>query len=147
MPRNADHDARLIRLRGLHTSVIDSVEQKNDAYETQSAPNFDRVERLDDSEHDGLEKETEPGGLLRDLEARQDEVLQSLSDLDRKIRAVLADLGVTVDENDEVGEADYLSAMRQSDSDGEGDGENDSDSYEADEMSDDPGTPNTRRAA
>jgi hypothetical protein len=147
MPRNADHDARLIRSRGLHTSVIDCVEQNNDAYETQSEPNFDRIERSNDPELVWLKTEMEPGGLLRDLEARQDEVLQSLSDLDRKIRAVLADLGVTVDENDEGGEADYLSAMRQSDSDGEGDGENDSDSYESDELSDDPGTPNTRRAA
>jgi hypothetical protein len=43
-------------------------------------------------------QEQEPGQLLKELERRQDEVLQQLDDLDRKLKEVLAGLGVTLEE-------------------------------------------------
>ena len=42
--------------------------------------------------------ELEPGGLLGELERRQDEVLEQLEALDAQITHVLRGLGVTVDE-------------------------------------------------
>jgi hypothetical protein len=101
MPRNAAHDCRSMKSHEFHEDLIDAVEQEDDACETQSESAF------------------EPGALLKELEARQDEVLRNLSDLDRQICAVLADLGVTLDGNDEGGDTDYLTAMRDSDSDPE----------------------------
>jgi hypothetical protein len=101
MPRNAAHDSRSIKSHEFHEDLIDAVEQEDDACETQPESAF------------------EPGALLKELEARQDEVLRSLSDLDRQICAVLADLGVTVDGNDDGGDTDYIFAMRDTDSDAE----------------------------
>lgn len=40
----------------------------------------------------------EPGHLLRDLERRQDDVLDQLDALDAKLNEVLRGLGVTMDE-------------------------------------------------
>ncbi|WP_153557557.1 hypothetical protein [Roseimaritima sediminicola] len=37
----------------------------------------------------------EPGGLLRELERRQDDVLAQIDDLDAKVTALLSELGVT----------------------------------------------------
>jgi hypothetical protein len=42
--------------------------------------------------------DTEPGQLLKELEKRQDEVLQQLDELDTKLQEVLHGLGVTIDE-------------------------------------------------
>ena len=42
--------------------------------------------------------EQEPGQLLKELERRQDEALEQLDDLDRKLKEVLAGLGVTLEE-------------------------------------------------
>lgn len=42
--------------------------------------------------------EYEPGQLLHDLEARQDEVLTELDALDAKLQEVLRGLGVTLDD-------------------------------------------------
>jgi hypothetical protein len=42
--------------------------------------------------------DSEPGHLLKELEQRQDEVLQQLDDLDAKLQEVLQGLGVTVDD-------------------------------------------------
>lgn len=39
-----------------------------------------------------------PGGLLQELEARQDEVLAQLDELNAKVEAVLIGLGVRLDE-------------------------------------------------
>ncbi|MDB4676864.1 hypothetical protein OAF09_01410 [bacterium] len=46
--------------------------------------------------------EQEPGQLLKELEKRQDDVLEQLDDLDRKLRDVLDGLGVTVEEEAEA---------------------------------------------
>ena len=43
--------------------------------------------------------EEEPGQLLKELEQRQDEVLEQLDDLDVQLQDVLKGLGVTLDEN------------------------------------------------
>ena len=43
-----------------------------------------------------------PGGLLRELEKRQDDVLEKLDLLNARIEAVLLDLGVRLDENVDV---------------------------------------------
>ena len=40
----------------------------------------------------------EPGQLLKELEQRQDEVLQQLDELDARLREVLEGLGVSVDD-------------------------------------------------
>jgi hypothetical protein len=40
----------------------------------------------------------EPGQLLKELEKRQDEVLQQLDELDSRLREVLEGLGVSIDE-------------------------------------------------
>ncbi len=40
-------------------------------------------------------QESEPGQLLKELEQRQDEVLEQLNDLDAKLREVLRGLGVS----------------------------------------------------
>jgi hypothetical protein len=42
--------------------------------------------------------DSEPGQLLKELEQRQDDVLQQLDDLDAKLRDVLQGLGVSVDD-------------------------------------------------
>lgn len=42
--------------------------------------------------------DTEPGQLLKELEQRQDEVLQQLDELDTQLQVVLHGLGVTIDE-------------------------------------------------
>ena len=44
----------------------------------------------------------EPGQLLKELEQRQDEVLQKLDDLDRQLQDVLSGLGVTMEEESEA---------------------------------------------
>jgi len=44
----------------------------------------------------------EPGQLLKELEQRQDEVLQKLDDLDRQLQDVLSGLGVTMEEVSEA---------------------------------------------
>lgn len=46
--------------------------------------------------------EQEPGQLLKELERRQDEALEQLDDLDRKLKEVLAGLGVTLEEETEA---------------------------------------------
>lgn len=43
--------------------------------------------------------EEEPGQLLKELEQRQDEVLEQLDALDVQLQDVLKGLGVTLDEN------------------------------------------------
>ena len=48
--------------------------------------------------------EYEPGHLLKELEQRQDEVLEQLDDLDAKLTEVLRGLGVTLDETAETEE-------------------------------------------
>lgn len=45
--------------------------------------------------------EEEPGQLLKELEQRQDEVLEQLDALDAQLQDVLKGLGVTLDENAE----------------------------------------------
>ncbi len=45
-----------------------------------------------------LVPEHEPGHLLRELEQRQEEVLQQLDDLDARLKEVLDGLGVTAEE-------------------------------------------------
>ena len=45
-----------------------------------------------------LSADLEPGQLLKELERRQDEVLQQLDDLDSRLREVLEGLGVTVED-------------------------------------------------
>jgi hypothetical protein len=40
----------------------------------------------------------EPGQLLKELEKRQDEVLQQLDELDSQLREVLEGLGVSIDD-------------------------------------------------
>ncbi len=45
-----------------------------------------------------LVPEHEPGQLLRELEQRQEEVLQQLDDLDARLKEVLDGLGVTAEE-------------------------------------------------
>ena len=45
-----------------------------------------------------LAADHEPGQVLKELERRQDEVLQQLDDLDSRLREVLEGLGVTVEE-------------------------------------------------
>ena len=45
-----------------------------------------------------LANDTEPGQLLKELEQRQDEVLEQLDDLEAKLREVLEGLGVTSDD-------------------------------------------------
>lgn len=47
------------------------------------------------------EQSGEPGSLLKELEARQDEVLESLAELDQQICDVLRDCGVTIDGEEE----------------------------------------------
>ena len=46
--------------------------------------------------------EQEPGQLLKELEQRQDEVLEQLEALDQKLNDVLSGLGVTMDEESEA---------------------------------------------
>ncbi|MGB7327883.1 MAG: hypothetical protein WBD31_23610 [Rubripirellula sp.] len=41
----------------------------------------------------------EPGQLLRELEQRQDDVLEQLDALDAKLKAVLSGLGVTMEDD------------------------------------------------
>ncbi len=43
-------------------------------------------------------EDSAPGGLLQELEARQDEVLAQLDELNAKVEAVLIGLGVRLDE-------------------------------------------------
>ena len=47
-------------------------------------------------------QEQEPGQLLKELEQRQDEVLEQLEALDQKLNDVLSGLGVTMDEESEA---------------------------------------------
>jgi hypothetical protein len=42
--------------------------------------------------------DSEPGHLLKELEQRQDEVLEQLDDLDARLREVLQGLGVSTDD-------------------------------------------------
>jgi len=46
--------------------------------------------------------EQEPGQLLKELERRQDEVLEQLDDLDRRLKEVLTGLGVTLQDEIEA---------------------------------------------
>ena len=46
--------------------------------------------------------EQEPGQLLKELEQRQDEVLEQLEALDQKLNDVLSGLGVTMEEESEA---------------------------------------------
>ena len=46
--------------------------------------------------------EHEPGQLLKELERRQDEALEQLDHLDRRLKEVLAGLGVTLEEETEA---------------------------------------------
>ena len=46
-----------------------------------------------------LAHDTEPGQLLKELEQRQDDVLQQLDDLDSRLREVLEGLGVTMEDD------------------------------------------------
>ena len=46
--------------------------------------------------------EQEPGQLLKELERRQDEALEQLDHLDRRLKEVLAGLGVTLEEETEA---------------------------------------------
>ena len=45
-----------------------------------------------------LANDSQAGQLLQELEARQDDVLQQLDDLDAKLHAVLKGLGVSIEE-------------------------------------------------
>lgn len=44
----------------------------------------------------------QPGQLLRELEQRQDDVLEQLDALDNQLRDVLSGLGVTLDEDQDA---------------------------------------------
>ena len=56
-----------------------------------------------------IESATKPGELLIDLDRRQDDVLRELDELQQKVDAVLADFGITAQEDGEA-EFDSLDA-------------------------------------
>ena len=51
---------------------------------------------------DDGDQEQAPGGLLAELERRQDEVLVKLDELNERVEAVLRDLGVRLDDAPEL---------------------------------------------
>lgn len=83
----------------------------------QHAEQIDQAEQIDASQRPETvtlsvadpdqDSQDEAGGLLAQLEARQDEVLEALEKLDRQICDVLRDCGVTLegDESDDSAES------------------------------------------
>ncbi|MEM6690651.1 MAG: hypothetical protein AAF664_14550 [Planctomycetota bacterium] len=56
----------------------------------------------------GTDASSVDGDLLADLEARQDEVIERLDDLEKQLLEILSGLGVTVEGEDESGESEGL---------------------------------------
>ena len=63
----------------------------------------DRCLSLMPHQDSATESSTKPGELLIDLDRRQDDVLRELDELQQKVDAVLADFGITAQEDGETG--------------------------------------------